>query len=303
LIRGEETSDYAVALAVDFVKKIRKIPIVVNDSRGFYTSRCFSTYTTEGIALLKDGVDPVLIENAGKNAGMPVGALAVSDEVALDLALKISKQSIADGALSEEDGAFQVTRMMVEDLGRFGKKNKKGFYEYPEVGKKYLWEGLAEYFPVSKNQPEVDEVKKRLLYRQVVESIRCIDEGVLMTKLDGNIGSILAWGFPPYAGGTLNFAGFVGIETFLNEVERLANTYGERFRLTEKQKETLHKWFGRKGTPGKEGGWVDCNTCRDGKCKPCGRKEGEKRAKYPSCRPTPAQCKTKGKGKKWGKTK
>lgn len=239
LIRGEETSDYAVALAVDFVKKIRKTPIVVNDSRGFYTSRCFSTYTTEGIALLKDGVDPVLIENAGKNAGMPVGALAVSDEVALDLALKISKQSILDGALSEEDGAYQVTRMMVEDLGRFGKKNKKGFYEYPEVGKKYLWEGLAQYFPVSKNQPEVDEVKKRLLYRQVVESIRCIDEGVLMTKLDGNIGSILAWGFPPYAGGTLNFAGFVGIETFLNEVERLANTYGERFRLTEKQKELV----------------------------------------------------------------
>ena len=239
LIRGEETSDYAVALAVDFVKKIRKTPIVVNDSRGFYTSRCFSTYTTEGIALLKDGVDPVLIENAGKNAGMPVGALAVSDEVALDLALKISKQSILDGALSEEDRAYQVTRMMVEDLGRFGKKNKKGFYEYPEVGKKYLWEGLAEYFPVSKNQPDVEEVKKRLLYRQVVESIRCIDEGVLMTKLDGNIGSILAWGFPPYAGGTLNFAGFVGTETFLNEVERLANTYGERFRLNEKQKELV----------------------------------------------------------------
>ena len=239
LIRGEETSDYAVALAVDFVKKIRKTPIVVNDSRGFYTSRCFSTYTTEGIALLKDGVDPVLIENAGKNAGMPVGALAVSDEVALDLALKISKQSILDGVLSEEDGAYQVTRMMVEDLGRFGKKNKKGFYEYTEVGKKYLWEGLAEYFPVSKNQPDVEEVKKRLLYRQVVESIRCIDEGVLMTKLDGNIGSILAWGFPPYAGGTLNFAGFVGTETFLNEGERLANTYGERFRLNEKQKELV----------------------------------------------------------------
>ncbi len=239
LIRGKETSDYAVALAVDFVKKIRKTPIVVNDSRGFYTSRCFSTYTTEGIALLKDGVDPVLIENAGKNAGMPVGALAVSDEVALDLALKISKQSIADGALTEEDGAYQVTRLMVEDLGRFGKKNKKGFYEYPEGGKKHLWEGLAEYFPVSEIQPDVEEVKKRLLYRQVVESIRCMDEGVLMTKLDGNIGSILAWGFPPYAGGTLNFPDFVGTETFLNEVERLADTYGERFRLTAKQKELV----------------------------------------------------------------
>ncbi|AFK01894.1 3-hydroxyacyl-CoA dehydrogenase NAD-binding protein [Emticicia oligotrophica DSM 17448] len=239
LIRGKQTSDYAVALAVDFVKKIRKTPIVVNDSRGFYTSRCFSTYTTEGIALLKDGVDPVMIENAGKNAGMPVGPLAVSDEVALDLALKISKQSIADGALSETDAAYQVTRMMVEDLGRFGKKNKKGFYEYPESGKKYLWEGLAEHFPISKIQPEVEEVKKRLLYRQVVESIRCMDEGVLITKLDGNIGSILAWGFPPYAGGTLNFPEFVGKETFLKEVERLADTYGERFRLSSKQKELV----------------------------------------------------------------
>ncbi|UTA69325.1 3-hydroxyacyl-CoA dehydrogenase NAD-binding domain-containing protein [Emticicia sp. 21SJ11W-3] len=239
LIRGKQTSDYAVALAVDYVKKIRKTPIVVNDSRGFYTSRCFSTYTSEGIYLLKDGVDPVLIENAGKYAGMPVGALAVSDEVALDLALKITRQSIADGALTESDDTYQAIRLMVEDLGRLGKKNKKGFYEYPADGKKYLWDGLAEYFPVSDSQPEMDEVKKRLLYRQVVESIRCFDEGVLTTKLDGNIGSILAWGFPPYAGGTLNFPEFVGKETFLNECNRLANTYGERFRLTQKQEELV----------------------------------------------------------------
>ncbi|WP_259014342.1 3-hydroxyacyl-CoA dehydrogenase NAD-binding domain-containing protein [Emticicia fluvialis] len=239
LIRGKQTSDYAVALAVDYVKKIRKTPIVVNDSRGFYTSRCFSTYTSEGIYLLKDGVDPVLIENAGKYAGMPVGALAVSDEVALDLALKITRQSIADGALTESDDTYQAIRLMVEDLGRLGKKNKKGFYEYPADGKKYLWDGLAEYFPVSDSQPEMDEVKKRLLYRQVVESIRCFDEGVLTTKLDGNIGSILAWGFPPYAGGTLNFPEFVGKETFINECNRLANTYGERFRLTQKQEELV----------------------------------------------------------------
>lgn len=241
LIRGKETSDYAVALAVDYVKKIRKTPIVVNDSRGFYTSRCFGTYTSEGIALLKDGVDPILIENAGKNAGMPVGALAVSDEVALDLALKISGQAIKDGALGEDDATYQVTKLMVEDLGRLGKKNKKGFYEYPADGKKYLWEGLAEYFPVAETQPDFEEVKKRLLYRQVVESIRCMDEGVLITKLDGNIGSILAWGFPAYAGGTLNFPDFVGTETFMKECDRLADTYGERFRLTSQQKELVKK--------------------------------------------------------------
>ena len=239
LIRGKETSDYAVDLAVDYVKKIRKTPIVVNDSRGFYTSRCFGTYTTEGIALLKDGVNPILIENAGKNAGMPVGALAVSDEVALDLALKISKQAIADGALSEDDSSYQATKLMVEGLGRLGKKNKKGFYEYPTEGKKYLWEGLAEHFPVSENQPDIEEIKKRLLYRQVVETIRCMDEGVLTSKLDANIGSILAWGFPAYAGGTLSFPGFVGNDIFIKEADRLADTYGERFRLTEKQKELV----------------------------------------------------------------
>jgi 3-hydroxyacyl-CoA dehydrogenase/enoyl-CoA hydratase/3-hydroxybutyryl-CoA epimerase len=239
LIRGKETSDYAVALAVDYVKKIRKTPIVVNDSRGFYTSRCFGTYTSEGIALLKDGVDPILIENAGKNAGFPVGALAVSDEVALDLALKISKQAINDGVLGEDDPTYQVTRMMVEELGRSGKKNKKGFYEYPADGKKYLWEGLAAHFPVKENQPEIEEVKKRLLYRQVVEAIRCMDEGVLTSKLDANIGSILAWGFPAYAGGTLNFPDFVGVDTFLKECDRLADTYGERFRLTSQQKELV----------------------------------------------------------------
>ncbi|RYU93674.1 3-hydroxyacyl-CoA dehydrogenase NAD-binding domain-containing protein [Emticicia agri] len=239
LIRGKETSDYAVAMAVDYVKKIRKTPIVVNDSRGFYTSRCFGTYTSEGIALLKDGVDPILIENAGKNAGMPVGALAVSDEVALDLALKISKQAINDGVLEEDDATYQVTRMMVEDLDRLGKKNKKGFYEYPADGKKYLWEGLAKHFPVAENQPDIAEVKKRLLYRQVVEAIRCMDEGVLITKLDANIGSILAWGFPAYAGGTLNFPDFVGKDVFLKEADRLADTYGERFRLTAQQKELV----------------------------------------------------------------
>jgi 3-hydroxyacyl-CoA dehydrogenase / enoyl-CoA hydratase / 3-hydroxybutyryl-CoA epimerase len=242
IIMGKQTSEYALALTIDYVKKIRKTPIVVNDSRGFYTSRCFGTYTTEGIALLKDGIDPILIENAGKLAGMPVGSLAVSDEVAIDLALKISKQAIADGALTETDPTYQVTRLMVEDLGRLGKKNKKGFYEYPEDGSpKRLWSELATHFPVSATQPSLDEVKTRLLYRQVVETIRCWDEGVITDKLDANIGSILAWGFPPYAGGTLNFPDFVGKEHFISECDRLANTYGERFRLTERQKAVVRE--------------------------------------------------------------
>ncbi|MFN8353560.1 MAG: 3-hydroxyacyl-CoA dehydrogenase NAD-binding domain-containing protein [Spirosomataceae bacterium] len=236
IIMGKQTSDYALAMAIDYVRKIRKTPIVVNDSRGFYTSRCFGTYTHEGMELLKDGVNPVLIENAGKNAGMPVGPLAVTDEVALDLVYKISSQAIKDGVLADTDTAYQMAKQFVE-LGRLGKKAKAGFYEYPENGKKHLWDGLQNLFPVATEQPDIEEVKKRLLYRQVLETVKCWEEGVIRTKLDADLGSILAWGFPPYTGGTLSFVDTVGIEAFVAECDRLANAYGERFRPTKKLRE------------------------------------------------------------------
>jgi 3-hydroxyacyl-CoA dehydrogenase/enoyl-CoA hydratase/3-hydroxybutyryl-CoA epimerase len=236
LIVGKETSDYALAVAIDFTRKIKKTPIVVNDSRGFYTSRCFSTFTAEGIELLKDGVNPILIENASKIAGMPVGALAVADEVAIDLAYKISAAAVRDGALPETDTTYQVSKQLTE-MGRLGKKAKAGFYDYPEGGQKHLWTGLAELFPVSDTQPDLEEVKTRLLYRQALETVRCYEEGVIRTKLDADLGSILAWGFPPYTGGTLSFVDFVGIEKFVAECDRLANTYGERFRPTQKLRE------------------------------------------------------------------
>lgn len=239
IIKGKETSDYAVAVAMDYVKKIRKTPVVVNDSPGFYTSRVFSTFTNEGMELLKDGVNPVAIENAGKNAGMPVGPLAVTDEVAIDLAVKIAEQGIKDGVYKATDTSYVVGNLMSTQLGRHGKKNKMGFYDYPDNAPKHLWAGLAEHFPVSVEQPTENEIKKRLLYRQAIETIRCLDEGVLNNKLDGNIGSILGWGFPPYLGGTLNFPDFVGKETFISETDRMATTYGERFKLTDKQKELV----------------------------------------------------------------
>ena len=232
VIVGKQTSDYALAFALDFVKKIRKTPIVVNDSHGFYTSRVFTTYTSESMELLKEGVNPILIENAGKNAGMPVGPLAVSDEVSLDLISKISGQSIHDGVMNEDDTAYQVAGKFVA-LGRLGKKSKAGFYDYPEGEKKYLWPGLSEIFPLADQQPSVDEVKKRLLYRQVIETVRCFEEGVIRTQLDADIGSILGWGFPAYTGGTLSFVDFVGITTFVQEADRLADAYGERFRPTQ----------------------------------------------------------------------
>ncbi|MPR34605.1 3-hydroxyacyl-CoA dehydrogenase NAD-binding domain-containing protein [Salmonirosea aquatica] len=232
LIVGEKTSDYALAVAIDYVRKIRKTPIVVNDSRGFYTSRCFITYSSEGMELLKDGVDPVLIENAAKLAGMPVGPLAVTDEVALDLVYKIAAQSIADGALTEADTSYQVSKKFVE-MGRMGKKAKAGFYDYPEGATKYPWPGLTELFPLADPQPDVEEVKKRLLYRQTLEAVRCFEEGVIRTRLDADLGSILAWGFPAYTGGTLSFVDYVGAQEFVRECDRMADAYGERFRPTE----------------------------------------------------------------------
>ncbi|MDF7819396.1 3-hydroxyacyl-CoA dehydrogenase NAD-binding domain-containing protein [Runella sp. MFBS21] len=240
LIVGKETSDEALALAIDFTRKIKKTPIVVNDSRGFYTSRCFSTYTSEGMELLKEGVNPILIENAGKLAGMPVGPLAVADEVALDLIYKIAAQALKDGALSTEDTSYQISKQFTE-LGRSGKKAQAGFYDYPTNTSKELWKGLEELFPLAKTQPTLKEVKIRLLYRQAIEAVRCMEEGVIRTKLDADLGSILAWGFPPYTGGALSFADFVGTKTFVATLDRLADTYGERFRPTHQLREKAEK--------------------------------------------------------------
>ncbi|SFD10306.1 3-hydroxyacyl-CoA dehydrogenase NAD-binding domain-containing protein [Spirosoma endophyticum] len=238
IIVGKQTSDYALAVAMDYTRKIRKTPIVVNDSRGFYTSRCFGTYSGEGMELLKDGVNPILIENGGKDAGMPVGPLAVTDEVALDLVYKIASQGIKDGVLRDDDTSYQVAKQFVE-LGRFGKKSKAGFYDYADDRSKKLWAGLRDLFPQADRQPTLDEVKTRLLYRQAIEAVRCFEENVVRTKLDANLGSILGWGFPAYTGGALSFVDFVGVDTFVKTLDRLADTYGERFRPTERLREQV----------------------------------------------------------------
>lgn len=239
IIVGKQTSDYTLAMAMDYVKKIRKTPIVVNDSRGFYTSRVFSTYTAEGLGLLRDGVNPVVIENVAKQIGFPVGPLAVSDEVALDLAYKISHESVQAGVLSPDDTAYQISKQFTE-MGRLGKKAKAGFYEYPDPStgkKKYLWEGLSQLFPLNSVQPSAEDIKQRLFYRQVLETVKCFEEGVLRTPLDADLGSIFAWGFPAYLGGTLSFVDTVGIVDFVKECDRLADTYGERFRPTTQLRE------------------------------------------------------------------
>ncbi|NJL15589.1 MAG: 3-hydroxyacyl-CoA dehydrogenase [Microscillaceae bacterium] len=238
IIMGEKTSAYALALTIDYVMKIRKTPIVVNDSRGFYTSRCFGTYTSEGIQMMSEGIHPSLVERAGTMAGMPVGPLDVADAVAIDLAYKVMKQAEADtGVKIENQPSGSVVKKFVEELERFGKKNKKGFYEYPDNGKKFIWPGLLELYPLQAEQPSVEECKKRLLHRQAIEAVRCLEEGVLRNATDGDIGSILAWGFPPYTGGIFSYVDMVGLATFVKELDELADQHGERFRPTERLRE------------------------------------------------------------------
>ena len=232
VIVGEKTSDTAIARTLDYIQQIRKTPIVVNDSRGFYTSRVFSTFTREGIAMLAEGVNPALIENVAKHAGMPVGPLAVTDEVTLELAYKIGKQTKADlGDDYVATPADDVMEKMVVELDRRGKRFGAGFYEYSDDGSKRLWSGLAKHFSVSSEQPSPEEVKTRLLYVQAIDAARCLEEGVLTHPADADIGSVFGWGFPPYAGGTLSFIETVGLEAFVAEADRLAKNYGARFQV------------------------------------------------------------------------
>jgi 3-hydroxyacyl-CoA dehydrogenase/enoyl-CoA hydratase/3-hydroxybutyryl-CoA epimerase len=233
IIVGKQTGDEAIARALDYVGQLRKTPIVVNDSRGFYTSRCFGTYTAEGAKMLAEGIDPQLIESAGRLAGMPVGPLAVSDEVSLELAYKVMSQSRQDlGAKYKEPVSWPVVKHFVEDLKRLGRKSGAGFYDYPEGGKKVLWAGLANDYPRLAQQPGVEELKTRLLYIQALETARCFEEGVLRSVHEADLGSILGWGFPAYTGGTLSYIDTIGPQKFVTECKRLAKLYGERFKPT-----------------------------------------------------------------------
>jgi 3-hydroxyacyl-CoA dehydrogenase / enoyl-CoA hydratase / 3-hydroxybutyryl-CoA epimerase len=235
IIRGKATNDATLAVAMDYVKRIKKTPIVVNDSRGFYTSRVFSTYTGEGMRMLAEGINPALIENAGKMSGMPMPPLALSDEVALDLIHKVGTQTAKDlGAAYKPSGIEGLIETMVVKNGRLGKKAGKGFYEYPADGKKHLWAGLADFAPSgaggrAPDQPTVDELKKRFFYAQAIETARCMEENVVTDPADADVGAILGWGFAPWTGGPLSFIDTVGVAKFVAEADSLAQKYGPRF--------------------------------------------------------------------------
>lgn len=231
IICGEQTDQATLAKAFDYVLQIKKTPIVVNDSRGFYTSRVFSTYVMEGIALLGEGQHPKAIESAGLKAGMPVGPLALTDEVSLKLMDHIRKQTekdlAAEGKSVPNHPGFAVCEKMLA-INRPGKAAGAGFYEYPKDGKKFLYPALTNIFPLS-TQVDQQEMIDRMLYIQSIETVRCIEEGVFSSVADGNIGSIFGWGFAPFHGGTLQFINAVGLINFAKRADELAAKYGERF--------------------------------------------------------------------------
>ncbi|HEY6258846.1 MAG TPA: FAD-dependent oxidoreductase [Xanthobacteraceae bacterium] len=233
IIIGKATGDAALAVALDYVRAIRKTPIVVNDSRGFYTSRVVGTYIREGHLMLAEGVPAAMIENVGRMAGMPVGPLALNDEVAVDLAWKILKATEADLGTEAVDARQKaLLAQMVEKWGRLGRKNGKGFYDYPQTGPKRLWPGLSE-LQQSRRDPdtiEVEELKQRLLVIQALESARCVEEGVITDMREADVGSILGFGFAPFSGGTLSYIDMMGSKRFVELCRRLENKYGARFK-------------------------------------------------------------------------
>jgi 3-hydroxyacyl-CoA dehydrogenase/enoyl-CoA hydratase/3-hydroxybutyryl-CoA epimerase len=234
VIMGRETGDRALAAALDFIRLIRKTPIVVNDSRGFYTSRVVTTYIGEGHRMLTEGIPPAMIENVARLAGMPVGPLALNDEVALDLSLRIMEATRKDlGNDAVPEAAYRLIETMTATHGRLGRKNGKGFYDYPDnpAAKKRLWPGLAELHPSRRDIEAIDvaELKHRFLAIMALETARCFEEGVITDVREADVGSILGFGFPPFTGGTLSYIDFMGPARFVERLERLAATHGPRF--------------------------------------------------------------------------
>ena len=255
IILGEKTSDETLAKAIDYVLKIKKTPIVVNDSRFFFANRCFIPFTAEGMIMWSEGVTPALIDNAGRMTGMPRGPLEMMDDVALDLLTKITSETAKamGDAYQPIPGEKEVAKMVAD--GRLGRKNGKGFYDYPadRNAPKTLWQGTKDMFPVTMaeaNPAEVEELKKRLLYVQAVTAARCFEEGVITDPREADVGSILGWGFAPWSGGIVSLIDSIGIPEFVAELDRMEKAYGERFKAPQLLRDMAAKgetFYGRFG--------------------------------------------------------
>ncbi|MFO1262093.1 MAG: 3-hydroxyacyl-CoA dehydrogenase NAD-binding domain-containing protein [Rhodoferax sp.] len=248
IVKGKETDDETIARAFDYVQALGKLPIVVNDSRGFFTSRVFGTFVMEGIAMLGEGIPAAAIENAGLQCGMPVGPLAVIDETSLSLSVHVMDQTQADFAAEGKTyvptPGEALARRMVTELGRAGRAAGGGFYEYPtEPGaKKFLWPQLKPLFEKSDAVWTITDLKDRLLYRQAVETARCLSENVLTSVHDANIGSIFGIGFPAWTGGAMQFIYGMGVEAFETRAADLARQFGDGFALSDAVKATIRQF-------------------------------------------------------------
>jgi 3-hydroxyacyl-CoA dehydrogenase/enoyl-CoA hydratase/3-hydroxybutyryl-CoA epimerase len=258
IIMGKETGDRALAVALDFVRAIRKTPIVVNDTRGFYANRCVLNYIQEGHLMLLEGVPAAMVENTARMAGMPVGPLSLNDETALDLGLKIVRATEHDlGASAINPQQKKLLETMVEKIGRLGRKNGKGFYDYPQDQPKRLWPGLAELLPKKLSAEEVaaldvNELKQRFLVVQAVEAARTFEEKVVTDVREADVGSILGFGFAPFTGGTLSYIDMMGVKAFVDLCRKFEAKYGGRFKpgkLLVEMADKGESFYGRFGPP------------------------------------------------------
>ncbi len=250
IIKGKQTGDVAVAKALDFVRQIRKTPIVVNDERFFYANRCILPYVNEGVRMVQEGVEPALIENAAKLVGMPLGPLQLTDETSIDLGAKIARATKA-GDPNYDDTTDELIFWMEEE-GRLGRKANAGFYSYDDKGKRQgLWDGLEARYATADDQPNVTEVQHRLLFAQVLEAVRALEAGVLMDIREGDVGAILGWGFAPWSGGPFSWLDILGTAYAAERCDELSATYGERFACPPLLREMAEKgqsFYGRFGT-------------------------------------------------------
>ncbi|WP_147111259.1 3-hydroxyacyl-CoA dehydrogenase NAD-binding domain-containing protein [Tateyamaria sp. syn59] len=251
IIKGAETGDRAVAKALDYVRQIRKTPIVVNDARFFYANRCIIPYINEGTRMVTEGVEPALIENAAKMVGMPLGPLQLTDETAIDLGAKIARATKAAMGDAYPDSPSDDLIFWMEELGRMGRKANAGFYDYDDKGKRQgIWRGVHDKYPLMDDQPELGEVQHRLLFSQVLEAVRALEEGVLMDIREGDVGAILGWGFAPWSGGPLSWLDIIGAPYAAERCDQLEAKYGERFKCPALLREMAEKnqtFYGRFG--------------------------------------------------------
>ncbi|SMH34518.1 3-hydroxyacyl-CoA dehydrogenase NAD-binding domain-containing protein [Maritimibacter sp. HL-12] len=230
IIRGKETGDRAVARALDFVRQIRKTPIVVNDARFFYANRCILPYINEGIRMVGEGVAPWMVEHAAELLGFPVGPLQLTDEVSIDLGVKIAKATKAAMGDAYPDGDVDEVVFWLAGEGRMGRKAGAGFYSYNDKGKRQgIWPGLVERFPLAENQPELTAVQHRLMMAQVLEAVRALEDGVLTDIREGDVGAILGWGFAPWSGGPFSWLDMIGAGKAVEIAEALEAEHGPRF--------------------------------------------------------------------------